>query len=226
MLPRIGQTLRMSLVALSQEVSAESYKTRIADLQGDFAAIELPINEKTGRSGRFQPGAECDVWYIGDDGSRYNFRTEVVGKRNDNVPLLLIRMPTKDQLVRTQRRNYLRINTSVEIAVKTEDSIRNYHFLARTVDLSGGGLSFTCPESYRLKEKDRLRVWLSLPSKTGQVSHVHAVVEIIRCKPPGEKGQHQWISGKFVQINDSDQAKIVRACYERQLELRKKGIAE
>ncbi len=226
MLPRIGQTLRMSLVSLSEEAHSQSYKSRIADFQGEVAAIELPISENTGRTGKFLPGAECDVWYIGDDGSRYDFRTEIVGRRNDNIPMLLIKMPTKEKMRRTQRRNYLRINTSVEIAVKTEDRVRDYHFLARTVDLSGGGLSFTCASSYRLKEKDRLRVWLSLPSKSGTVTHAYAVLEVIRCNPPEEAGQHQWVSGKFVQINEGDQAKIVRACYERQLELRKKGVAE
>ncbi|MFY0543031.1 flagellar brake protein [Brevibacillus sp. H7] len=226
MLPRIGQTLRMSPVSLSGEISSHSYKSRIADLQGEVAAIELPISEKTGRTDRFEQGTECDVWYIGDDGSRYDFRTEVVGRRNDNIPMLLIKLPKKENVSRSQRRNYLRIDTSVEIAVKTEDHVRNYHFLARTVDLSGGGLSFTCSDSYRLKAKDRLRVWISLPSRSGSVAHANAVLEIIRCKLPQEKGQHQLVSGKFVQINEGDQAKIVRACYERQLELRKKGIAE
>jgi len=226
MFPRIGQTLRMCLVTQSQENSPETYKTRVADLRQDLAAIELPISETTGRSRLFQPGTEWDVWYIADDGSRYDFRTEVVGKSNDNIPVLLIKLPSKDSLKRTQRRNYLRMNASVEIAVKTEHPVRQYHFLARTVDLSGGGLSFTCPDSYRLQVHDRLHVWMSLPSRSGQVAHAQAVVEIMRTTPPREKGQHQWISGKFVQINERDQSKIVRACYERQLELRKKSFSE
>lgn len=92
--------------------------------------------------------------------------------------------------------------------------------------MSGGGLSFTCEESYRLKEKDALQIWLSLPSKTGHVFHAFAVMEIVRIKPAAEKGLHQWVSGKFVQISEADRAKVVRACYERQLELRKKGVLE
>lgn len=226
MLPRIGQTLRLSLVHASEERKGQTFKTRVADLKEQIVVIELPTSEKTGRTGPFPAGTECDVWYIGDDGTRYEFRTVIIGRQNENIPVLLMRLPEKNAVKRTQRRHYLRINTAVEIAVKTTDPIRRYHFLARTIDLSGGGISFTCAASYRLQEKDRLQVWMSLPAKTGQVQHAFAEVEIVRCHPVEEKGLHQWISGKFVQISEADRAKIVRACYERQLDLRKKGVLD
>lgn len=225
-LPRIGQTLRLSLVSLDEEKSKHTFRSRVADLQSDVVAIEIPINEKTGRSVPFYVGEEYDAWYIGEDGSRFSFRTEILGKRTDNIPVLLIKMPAKDEVTRTQRRNYLRVDMNVEIAVKLEDNVRNYHFLARTVDLSGGGLSFTCPDDLRWKEQDKVNIWICLPSKTGAVAHAFAAAEIIRCKPPEQPGTHQWVSVKFIQVNESDQAKIVRACFERQFELRKKGVFE
>jgi c-di-GMP-binding flagellar brake protein YcgR len=222
-LPRVGQTVYLRPVD-SDETG--SFKTRIADLQGDMAAIELPISETTGRIGRLPVHTVCDVWFMGEDGACYEFRVEIVGRRDEQIPLLLMTMPPKEQVKRTQRRNYLRVKTSVEMAVKTEDKVRNYHFLARTEELSGGGLVFACEEKYRFKVGDRLHIWLSLPNKTGSVAHAFAVMEIVRCKQALEPGKLQWISGKFVRITESDRAKIVRACYERQLELRNKGIVE
>jgi c-di-GMP-binding flagellar brake protein YcgR len=223
-LPRVGQTVYLNLVSDSDETG--SFKTRIADLQGDIASIEMPISEKTGRIGRFPIHSVCNVWYLGEDGACYEFRVEIVGRRDEQIPLLLIKMPPKEHVKRTQRRNYLRVKTSVDMAVKTEDKVRNYHFLARTNELSGGGLSFACEEKYRFKAGDRLHIWLSLPNKTGSVAHAFAVMEIVRCRQAMEPGKPQLISGKFVRITESDRAKIVRACYERQLELRNKGIAE
>lgn len=223
-LPRIGQTLHMCLASSADDQNKMTYKTRIADIEGDVIAIELPVNEKTGRTSLFSAGAEYDVWYANEDGSRCDFRTLILGKRTDNISVLLIQMPSKDKVTRTQRRNYLRVNLQAEISVKMEDRLRNYHFLAKTIDLSGGGLSFTCPEEFRLKERDQLRIWLCMPSKTGPIAHAFAVSEVIRCKPPEEPGSYQWVSVKFSQVNEADQAKIVRACYERQLELRKKGV--
>lgn len=223
LLPRIGQTLRLNLVDAWDENRDHTLKTRVADLRDDTAVIELPISEKTGRTAPLLTGTECDVWYIGEDGSRYEFRSTIIGRQTENIPVLLMSLPSKDAVIRNQRRNYLRIQTAVEIAVKMDDPLRQYHFLARTVDLSGGGLSFTCEDNMRLQEKDSLEIWLSLPSKAGQVHHAFALGEIVRQKPADEKGKHQWVSVKFTKINESDRAKIVRTCYERQLEMRKKA---
>lgn len=226
MLPRIGQTIRLNFMSSSEETELHTFKSRVVDMKDDVAFIELPTSENTGRTGVFQPGTACVVWYVGEDGSRYEFRSTIVGRQSNHIPVLLLQLPAKEEIVRTQRRNYLRIDTTVDIAVKLNDPIRRYHFLARTLDISGGGLSFSCEEGYHLQEKDNLHVWISLPNKNGQVQHAFVEMEIVRQKPAEEKGLHQWISGKFTQISEQDRAKVVRACYERQLELRKKGVAE
>jgi c-di-GMP-binding flagellar brake protein YcgR len=225
-LPRVGQMLRIHIVSPVEEISKHSYKTRVADVQGDTAAIEMPIHEETGSTVLLAEGSAIEASYIGEDGSSFHFRTEITGERKDNVRLLLIKLPKRDQITRTQRRKYLRVDTHIEIAVKTLDHVRKYHFLARTTDLSGGGLAFTCSDQFRFKVGDKLRIWMSLPSKSGSVAHAFAEAEVTRCKAPEEAGMNQWISVKFVHISQGDQAKIVRACYDRQLELHKKGIGE
>jgi len=225
-LPRIGQLLRIKKVSLDENISKPTYKSRVADIQGEHAAIELPIQEETGKMSQFPMGTHIEVFYFSEDGSTYQFQTEVVGEQKENVHLLLLRIPEKEALTRTQRRNYLRVETHIEIAVKIKDNARNYHFLARTTDLSGGGMAFTCPDHYRFKVGDKLQVWMVLPHKSGLISHSYAEAEVTRCKLPEEKGTHQWVSLKFVQISQADQAKVIRVCYERQLEIRKKGIGE
>lgn len=225
MFPRVGQTIRLQFAGSSEEEhSLEDFKSRVTDMTEEMASIELPTSENTGRTGVFRPGTSCLVWYVGEDGSRYEFHSIIVGRESGHIPVLLLQLPKKEQIVRTQRRNYLRIDSALDIAVKHQDPIRRYHFLAKTVDISGGGLAFTCDESYRLREKDVLQVWIAMPSKNGQVQHAFAELEIVRQKAPEEKGLHQWISGRFTNISEQDRVKVVRACYERQLELRKKGI--
>ncbi|WP_235827880.1 flagellar brake protein [Brevibacillus migulae] len=225
-LPRIGQLLRIKKVSMDENISKPTYKSRVADIQGEQVAIEMPIQEETGKMSQFPIGTHIEVSYFAEDGSTYQFQTEVEGEQKENVRLLLMRLPEKEALTRMQRRNYLRVETHVEIAVKTMDNVRNYHFLARTTDLSGGGMAFTCPDHYRLKVGDKLEVWMALPHKAGVISHSYAEAEVTRCKLPEEKGEHQWVSLKFVTISQADQAKVIRACYERQLELRKKGMGE
>lgn len=224
MFPRIGQTIRLDFMSSSEETQVHTFKSRVTDIQDDVAFIELPTSEDTGRTGLFAPGTGCSVWYVGEDGSRYEFRSSIVGRKSEHIPVLLLQLPAKEFIQRTQRRNYLRIETTLDIAVKLSDPIRQYHFLARTMDVSGGGLSFSCDESFHFQDKDLLKIWISLPSKNGQVQHAFAEMEIVRRKPAEEKGLHQWISGKFIKMSEMDRVKVVRACYERQLELRKKGI--
>ncbi|MGD8189175.1 flagellar brake protein [Brevibacillus ginsengisoli] len=227
MLPQIGQVIWLSPYTTSIERSKLVYKSRVADIQNDMIIIELPINE-THPSGisSYVVGSRWQCWYIGGDGSRFDFQTEIIGKRRENIPMLELKPPVKTEVTRTQRRHFVRVSTHVEIAVKIDDRVRNYHFLARTIDLSGGGLAFSCPDKYTLQEKDQLKIWLALPSKSNKVGHAYAVGEIIRVKRPEEKGGNQWVSVNFMEIKEGDRAKVIRACFERQLELRNKGIGE
>ncbi|MGE7270327.1 flagellar brake protein [Brevibacillus panacihumi] len=226
MLPRIGQTIRLNVISSSEDILAQSFKSRITDSKEGIASIELPTSESTGKTELLEVGTPCLLWYLGEDGSRYEFQTSIVGRQIEPLPVLLLGLPEKEDIRRTQRRNYLRIDTSLDIAVKLNDPIRSYHFLTRTVDVSGGGLSFTCKDSYTIQENDKIQVWISLPNKAGTVQHASAELQVVRQKPAEEKGMHQWVSGKFIQISEPDRAKVVRACYERQLELRKKGVME
>lgn len=225
MLPRIGQILHLNLTDSTGATEEHAFKSRVTDIRDAVALIEVPISEKTGRTGLLEVGTACEVWYIGKDGSRYHFSSSIVGRELQPWPVLLLELPAKEKIQRTQRRNFLRIDTGVDIAVKLTDSVRSYHFVARTADLSGGGLSFTCSNSYRIQEGDTLQVWMALPGKNGQVQHAFTVMEVVRQIPAEERGE-QWVSGKFVQIREADRAKVVRFCYERQLELRKKGVIE
>lgn len=183
--------------------------------------MEVPTDEQTGRPIFLTQGSKWLVWYFGSDGSRYEFQTEVVEKRNENIPLVFIQIPEKSQFTRTQRRNFVRVDVNVEVAVKVEDNVRSYHFLAFTRDLSGGGLAITCPDTYRLAPGDRVRMWMVLPTRSGSVEHVTAAGECTRVHKPDPDKSLQWVSIKFVEISENDRAKIIRTCFERQLELHK-----
>ncbi|UFJ42808.1 flagellar brake domain-containing protein [Brevibacillus humidisoli] len=221
-LPRLGQVIWLRPHADNVQKSSQTFKSRIADVDGATAAMEIPTDEQTGRPGFFSQGTKWLVWYFGTDGSRYEFQTEVVGRRNENIPLVLIHIPDKNQFTRTQRRNFVRVDVNVEIAVKLEDKSRNYHFLTHTVDLSGGGLAITCPDTYHLIVGDRLKLWMALPMRSGVIEHVAAVGECTRIQEQESRSsRHFWISIKFVEISESDRAKIIRICFERQLEKHK-----
>ncbi|WP_027417466.1 flagellar brake protein [Aneurinibacillus terranovensis] len=221
MLPKIGQMVRFQLQTLNEEESKRVYKSRVADMTDDEFAIEIPTNEQTGRSAFIPVKAKIHLWYFSDDGSKYEFTTIVTGRKNDNIPLLVIQQPV-GTIARTQRRNYLRVPAALEIALKrvNESAI---HFLARTVDISGGGLSFLCEESIKLKTGDLFSCWITLPIQGG-IQHACFTGEVVRIDLPRESGLPQSISLKFKEIQEPERQKIILYGFERQRFLRQKGV--
>ncbi|WP_232696296.1 flagellar brake protein [Brevibacillus daliensis] len=224
-LPQVGQVMHLSLASLTDENSKQIYKTRVADYSDKEIAIELPTEEDTGKASSFPSGVTCFVWYIGNDGSRYDFVTSVVGRKRENIPMLLLAKVPKEEIVRTQRRGYLRVQASLEISISYLKGKNKQTFLARTIDISGGGLAFTCPKHYIFHEQQELEIWLSLPSKNGSVSHSFSKARVIRVNQQ-EHSSFSWVSVKYTEISEADRAKIVRICYERQLEDRQKGLTD
>ncbi|MBG9771930.1 flagellar brake domain-containing protein [Brevibacillus laterosporus] len=224
-LPQVGQVMRLSLASLSEEQSKKVYKTRVADYSEKNFAIELPIDEETGRTESLPIGTTCSVWYVGQDGSRFDFETKIIGTKQENISMLLMEKVAKEQIIRTQRRGYLRVPASFEISVSYPDIRGKQKILAKTLDISGGGLAFACPKNHILQEEQEIDMWISFPSKTGTVSHAFAKAQVTRVQEQ-ELSDFNWISLQFTTISEADRAKIVRVCYERQLEIRQKGIVE
>jgi c-di-GMP-binding flagellar brake protein YcgR len=223
-LPQIGQMIWLSPDTSADDETKKVLKSRIADFTGDAAAIELPIDERTKCIERAKTGSMWNVWYMGDDGLRHDFRTEVMGFREENIPLLLIKLPELRDIVRTQRRSYVRVPAEVEISVKSQETDPVCHFLARTINVSGGGLAFSCEEKYPLKEKQLVSIWMNLPSRKGTVAHAYSTCEITRIEKKTDFCQ--LVSVKFLDISEGDRQKVIRICYERQLELNKRGISD
>ncbi|MFM1652744.1 flagellar brake protein [Brevibacillus sp. B_LB10_24] len=223
-LPQIGQIIWLSPDTSADEETKTVLKSRIADFTRNAAAIELPIDERTKHMERVKTGSLWKVWYMGDDGLRHDFHTEVMGFREENIPLLLIKLPDPQDIVRTQRRSYVRVPAEVEISVKSQEQDPACHFLAKTLNVSGGGLAFSCEEKYPLKEKQLVNIWLNLPNRKGTVSHAYSTCEITRIEKKTDFCQ--WVSVKFLDISEGDRQKVIRTCYERQLELNKRGIPD
>lgn len=218
--------IRLNPVTNDEEKRQQVYKSRVADIDEKFIAIDMPSNETEGHVGFFYVGTAWRVSYNGADGSFIDFQTEVVGKRVENVPLILLRKVEKHEIHRLQRRSYIRLDVKAEIAVKTLDHEPPYHFLAVTEDLSGGGLSFTCDPSLQLKAEEQLELWMALPNRGGVVTHAYAIGQITRTTPPDGEREGQLVSVKFVDISESDRSKVMRSCFDKQVELRKKGLLE
>ncbi|WP_338551753.1 PilZ domain-containing protein [Paenibacillus sp. KS-LC4] len=215
MLPKINQTLFFQIASSDEAEAAIEYKARIAEVLDEGFLIENPINIQNGRMKRMFLGDELSVYFVSEDGIKHFFNSHVLGFREDVVKLVKIRRPELDQITKVQRRNFLRVAAELEIAVKTPDHVR---FVALTDDVGGGGISFICDGKWQISQGQVLECWLLVPYKNGSIEHASFTAEIVRVESL-ETGRKQAMI-KFAGINDSDRQRIIRYCFERQLEFR------
>lgn len=192
------------------------FKARVAESDDSCIWIEIPLQMDTGRYGMFQVDEMLEITFVDGDGMKSHFLTSVIAKRQDGIRMLGLAKPYVDDVVRMQRRSFLRVDASLELAVKQEDGRRS---VVRTDDISGGGASFIVGVNHEFQERQTLECWLVLNYRNDEVDHVHFTAEIVRIQPRSEK--YIVIMVKFMDISGQEQQKIVRYCFEQQLNARR-----
>ncbi|WP_028561321.1 flagellar brake protein [Paenibacillus pinihumi] len=215
MLPKVNSILYLQVASADEEESKILYKARIADAREHDLLIEVPMNEESGRLKKLYLGDELSAYFLSEDGVKHYFNSHVLGFKEDVIRLVSVRKPDPDQITKIQRRSFFRVHAELELSVKLPDQTR---FLAYTDDVGGGGISFLTDGKWPAKAGDKLECWLLLHYKNGSLDHAGFVSEIVRVKTL-ETGRIQ-VMCKFEQINDSERQRIIRYCFERQLEFR------
>ncbi|WP_134698941.1 flagellar brake protein [Ammoniphilus sp. YIM 78166] len=221
MFPGISTVVRIYISSAGDIEPQDIYKSRVDNLLSESLMIEVPLHEQNGRPMAYSPGQEITMFHFAIDGSKFILPSRILSRVIDGVPLWEVALPPSDAIQRIQRRNYLRIPASLELSLKS--LAKKNHFLARTLDVSGGGVAFTCKTDFRIDHGERLACWLAIPTKQG-MEHASFIAKVVRVVPPKEEGEQQAISLMITEIRELDREKIIRYCFDRQVELRKKGV--
>ncbi|MFB0841889.1 flagellar brake protein [Paenibacillus oleatilyticus] len=217
MLPKVNQTLFIQINSIDEEEAKQEYKSRIADVSDAYIRMEIPMNDNSGKLKRLYPGDELSVYFITEGGVKNYFNSSVLGFSDDVIRLVLIKKPDPESITKVQRRNFLRVPAILEIAVKFSEQLQ---FVSLTDDVGGGGISFLCEGYVPVESGHTVECWLLVPFKNGQIEHVPFKSEIVRVKEL-ETGKKQ-VMMRFSEITDRDRQKIIRYCFERQLDFRKR----
>jgi c-di-GMP-binding flagellar brake protein YcgR len=219
LLPKVNQTMFIQSLHTSREADSEhavTYRSRVADVTSDSFLIEIPMDEKSGRYHRSQMGETYRITYFTPEGVKHQFATEVVGFRKDAVALVEIRKPAQEDVTREQRRHFLRVEAQLELAVRIGEKLR---FVSLTDDVGGGGVSFRCERKWPIVPQTELSCWLLIPYRSGSVTHAQFEGEVIRVREV--EPRHLAVMMRFKDISEAEQQKVIRFCFERQLDFRK-----
>lgn len=213
---KVGNTIHLELN--NTDEGRKRFKSKILDYDSGQVFIDYPVDQKSKKPSFFLEGTQFRVWFIGKDQAIYLFETEVLGKDEKKFPMLVLKDPGKQEYVRIQRRQYVRVSTNIDVAVY---SLTNKFapFTTITTDLSGGGLALVLPEKHSINPLDVLRLWLAVPYQSGEMSYIEIRAKAIRVFKERDRIKGSF---EFVDIGEAECQKIVRYCFEKQLALKKK----
>ncbi|NEW06105.1 glycosyl transferase [Paenibacillus sp. SYP-B3998] len=217
LLPKVNQILHLQINTIDDEESKIEYKARIADITETTIVIEVPLNEQTGRLKKLYVGDELSTFFLSQGGVKHYFTTSVKGFREDVIRLVEIVKPEPEAVTQIQRRSFLRVLAELEIAVRLSDQIQ---FVAMTDDVGGGGISFICEGHIPIGVQALISCWVLVPYKNGVIEHIPLQGEVVRVKQL-ETGK-QLAMVRFIEITDRDRQKLIRFCFERQMDFRKR----
>lgn len=204
------------LESISSDVK-DRLRAKIVEQKNNILYIDYPTNIQTNKTSFLLEGGQYRVSFVDEAKNAFAFKTEVLGRIKNNIPMIMLALPANDQFIRIQRREYVRVATPVDIAV--EYNQQNYQYVAE--DISAGGIAINIPRIVPFKENDELQLIIVLPFSNSNegVKYVHTSARVIRII---EKDQRMLATLQFTNTDDVDRQYIVRFCFERQLQIRKK----
>ncbi|MEC5422445.1 flagellar brake domain-containing protein [Virgibacillus sp. C22-A2] len=216
---KIGTLLTLEFKKAQQTIK---YRCKVIEKNEKYLFIDYPIDTETKKTAYLSKGTKLSATYIGNDQSIYNFRTEIVKKVKLVVPALAIPLPDDDKVQRIQRREFVRIDTAIDVAIHSAtNSIAP--IVTVTSDISGGGVSIIIPRGRTLEEGSKVTMWIVLHMHSGQYKYITAEAEVVLLK--SINNTIQTASLKFTDITKQAQQTIIRYCFEKQRETRKKELS-
>ncbi|MCM3784036.1 flagellar brake domain-containing protein [Neobacillus mesonae] len=215
MYPKVNEVLYVQIAAVEEKEREVEYKSRITEVEEDHIYMEIPMLE-----GKYlyklRIGDEISAYFVTEGGVKHYFNTYVTGYKEDVIRMVKIRKPSKNEIFQVQRRNYLRVQAKLELAIKFKHDFTR--FLTYTDDVSGGGISFFEHSNYKVEKGQPLACWLLLPYKNGELEHVPFEGSVVRIQEL-ESGRRA-VMIEFSKISDMERQKVIKYCFERQLDFR------
>ncbi|MFY3792846.1 flagellar brake protein [Ureibacillus sp. MALMAid1270] len=212
---KIGTVLTLEPISDTDKI--EKFHCKLVESTDRIIYIDYPINTLTKKTAYLMDGSQFRVTFIDGEKTSYAFNTEVLGRKMDSIPMIMLSLPPDEEIIKIQRRQFVRVRTSVDVAVEFEQ-----HYLQFvTEDISAGGLALILNSNVPFQENDQVNLTIVLPFSNGDIHYIQTQSLVVRIF---ELNQMKIASIQFEDIDEVDQQKLLRFCFERQLMIRKKEL--
>lgn len=199
------------------EYDKNCYRSRVEGIHGHTITLAAPL--KGGQIVSLSPGTAVKVIYT-DQMAIYTFISNVISQDSLTPPTVTLGEPYDKK--RIQRRNFVRLEANLTVVFSKVDE--NLELVGEvswgnTVDISGGGVMFVC--STVLKCDDLIQATVHF-SDNDSVRALGKVVRFVE-NPSSTKFKYS-VGLEFTIIEELERDKIIKFIFNRQRELRKKGL--
>ncbi|HAA90261.1 MAG: Type IV pilus assembly PilZ [Thermoanaerobacterales bacterium 50_218] len=195
-----------------------NYSSRVEEIHPD-GSIVLAAPFKRGVLIPLRKGDTVIVNFWGQTAG-YSFTTAVLETNYQDVPMIRVAAPSTVR--RIQRRNFVRVPAWIplvfSVSSDSDDPSEKKIYRTETVNVSGGGLLIKSP--FKLSEGVCLEMEIHLPKR----GPVNARGQVVRVEEKREQSPMYLIGVAFTEIAETDRTKIINFVFEKQREMRQKGL--
>lgn len=205
------------LLSPFDEDTDEKFKCKVVEHKDQVLYIDYPVSTITHRTAFLVEGTRFKATYIDDSKIGYAFKTTVIGREKGNIPTIKLTLPPDHEFEKVQRREFVRVETPVDVAVCREDTFSQYV----AEDISAGGLAIVTNDATSFKPYEIVDLTIVLPfeNRADGIKYVETSAEVIRVF---ERDGVMVVPLRFTETDEIDKQAIIRFCFERQLLMRKK----
>jgi c-di-GMP-binding flagellar brake protein YcgR len=211
----IGDTL---VLELKQDSKFERYKCRLVEKNGEFLYIDYPINIDTSKTAFLLDGTQLKVTFASGE-SAYLFESEIIGRVKKEIPMMKISFPGNQNVIKIQRRQFVRVETGVDVAIHSLDSTFK-PFTAITRDISAGGSLIVTDKPIDFNDGTVISCWFVLPMQNGEYHYINLMSKVIRMIE--NKDTHKTFSLEFIDVKPLERQILLRFSFDRQLKMKKR----
>lgn len=215
---KIGENIFLDIVN-KQTKKVSKYQCQVIGYDNSKLFIDFPIEINSRKTTVLHAGTKVTVTYLGEDSTPRVFQGEILGITRKTVPALILEIPEKENIERIQRRKYVRIKTTVDVAVHCPFNSFS-PFTTVSQDISGGGISIITPNNSGLFDAKNVKLFFVLPSNHSPYIYISSEAKIVRTKQV--EGNRYVVSYEFTSVDNRTKQKIIQFCFQKQREARKK----
>ncbi len=212
---KVNQRIQIELMDENGQI--ERYPSRIENIHDNEIIVVAPIKDRVTVPIPVDTSLLVTVW---DHCSAYNFQTKVIKRSNLRLPLLHLAVPPC--INRIQQRDFVRVPLSLEVIASFVHPQSGYQEIkCVTKDISGGGLMLIFTKSPPFTKEIEVDISFSLENEEirarGKVAWLNLETDV--------SGIQRYLVGiKFISISEKARGRIIKYVFQRQIELRKRGL--